>query len=240
MDGFMQTTLAQGERFVRESGDKAVIASITNSTRATFSLANRSCYYEGTLAQNPAYPKVPEEYTPVHVGEYLTRHLDSKPYMVQTLQVQPHSPGQDYMFIAQCNQRVTLTREEPADAGSDRDPEWVPYAENVQVFMDTTTRSYKEQNDGLIAQDITVIQIPSRYKVKKLDRIYLLREGVPIDEAQIYRVDSINEALTPLNEYVDHSGIDVLQVSEDKRTGGVNDGSDPPDGGDENEGGGFW
>lgn len=229
MGRFSGTVKQQGEWFIREDGTTRFKASITNSTRATFSLANRMCFFEGLAIKSAI------------LGEYLTREVDGKRYMVNTIQPQPRDTSLDYIFIAMCNQIATLARPEGEDAGSNRVTKWNVYAENVPVFMDTTTRSLKEQNDGLLAQDITIIHIPARFGIRKLDRVYLVKTGVALNDSDYFRVDSISDSLTPLDETVDRSGIDVMQLTEDKRTGDVAT-EEPPDdgGGTDPGGGGYW
>lgn len=228
MNRHTAAVLRHGEVFTDEQG-RTLKGSVKASTRATFSLANRMCFYEGLIQDS------------LIVGEYLTRQIDGKIFMINTLQPQPKSPELDFVFMAQCNQVVTLARPVGVDAGSDRVTEWNIYAEDIQVFMDTTTRSLKEQNDGLMPQDITIIHIPTRYGIKKLDRVYLVRKGVPLGKSEYYRVESINEALTPLDELVDFSGVDVMQLTEDKRMGDIKDdsgdtGTEPT----EPDDGGWW
>lgn len=190
-----------GEWIYREDEKLPKIkASLTNSTRATFSLANRACLFEGLSEIGPT------------VGEYIIRKDDGKKYMVQTVHIQPRSPGLNYIFLAMCNQLVTLSR--PVSSGR-----FEIYAENVPVFMDTTTRRLKPQNDGLLDEAIYIIQIPTRYEIQSMDRVYLMRGCDPIDKCDFFRVDSINDSLTPIDSNVDRTGVDVMQLTADARTG---------------------
>lgn len=201
MNKHLRAVLKYGEIFTKENGD-TFKGSIKASTRATFSLAARACYFEGTTQQG------------ISVGDYIIRNIDQRKYLVQTLQVQPFSPELEYAFFAQCNQIVTLARPSKTEENT-----FEIYANEIPIFMEKTTRSFKEQNDGLISQDITVIQIPVRYGIRKLDRVYILRSGLPLNECEYFRVDSINDSLTPLVESVDATGIDVMQLTEDRRSG---------------------
>ncbi|NLW79058.1 MAG: hypothetical protein GXY32_06570 [Ruminococcaceae bacterium] len=154
------------------------------------------------------------------MGEYLTRRRDGKPYLVETRQPEPQCDALEILYLAQCNQKVTLAR--PRNAGGtdgDAETEFLLLAEDVPVFMDTTTRSMKAQNDGLLDQAIYIVHLPARFGMQKMDRIYLRRSGAPLDESEYYRVDSINDSLTPIDDKVDASGIDMVQLVDDLRVG---------------------
>ncbi len=224
MHALIANTLRHAEVFRRED-DGVVKGSIVNSTRATYSLANRAFFFEGLLVQNPAWPKKPEGFKPVAVGEYLTRENDGFQYVVETLQpAKPTSqgnPGQSYCFLAMGNTRVTLARPKGKESGPD---DFVVYARDVLIFLDTTVRSFKAQNDGLLSQDITVVHIPARHKVQKMDRLYILKDGVPLEKCEVFRVDSINDSLTVADDKVDTSGVNIMQLTVDNYPG-------QPDGG---------
>lgn len=219
MQAYVIATMRHAENFLREDGTTVKAGNVVNSTKATYSLSARAYFFEGLLVQNPNWPKIPEDFKPVEVGEYLLRQLDGDYYMVNTRQIQPRSPGQDYIFMAKTNAKVTLARPRKKALGQgNAQDKFEVYAEGVRIFMDTTTRSFKEQNDGLLPQDITIIHVPARYGIQRMDRVYLLDGGKPLEECEFYRVDSINDALTTADDPSD-VGVDVMQLSEDKRVG---------------------
>lgn len=216
MQAYMRATLRSGETFIR-SDNTAVTISCASSTRATYSMSNRAFYFEGLLVQNVNYPIVPSGFIPVLVGDYLKRKKDENTYMVETLQIQPRSPGQDYVYLSMCNHTVTLARPKPDLVGSTNGVlTFDTYQEKVLVFMDITTRSYKEQKDGMLGQEITILHIPSRYGVQKMDRIYLRKGETPLEECRYYRVDSINDALSHSGATFEE-GMDIIQLSDDRR-----------------------
>ena len=219
MARFAPTVRRQGEWCIREDGVQELKASITNSTKATYSLAARASFYEGLIEKGPT------------VGEYLFRENDGMEYIVNSTQIQPRDTTLEYVFLARANDVVALARPVYVSAGSDQVSAWDVYSEGVKVYKTITTRSMKEQMDGLIDQAIYIMHIPARFGVMRLDRVYLAKDGEPLSDCKYYRVESIDDSLSPLYENVDTSGVDVIQLTEDKRTGKATTEPDNPNGG---------
>lgn len=205
------------ERFLKRRGETMLLpdgtkckASLESSTRATYSLANRAYFFEGTM-QTGGYA----------TGDYLTREMDGLAYLVETIQPEPPHVNIQAVYLAQCNAMVNLYREgeiEYDENGEKIDPNddgWRVYAEAVKVFQDTTPRSDKQVNDGRLDQSIYIMHLPHRYGIRKNDRITVVTsDGTPI---QKYRIEGINNSLTPIDSRTE--GVDVVQLSEDLRIG---------------------
>lgn len=234
MGRFSGTVRRQGEWFLREDGTTRFKASITNTTKAATNPSNRAFLFDGLIFKGAT------------VGEYITREINNSKYLVETLHPQPRDNELQSAFLAQCNQIVALAREKLIDAGSNISREWEIYAERVLGFKDIDTRALRATNDGLAEQDIITVHIPAVFGVKRLDRVYFIRQGVELKDSECFQVDSINDSLTPLDELIDHSGIDVLQLTRDTRTGDVatDPTEEPPDDGGGTDlgggGSGYW
>lgn len=201
MTAMERFVISRGETLALETG-ALLRASLKASTQATYSLGSRAYYYQGVSTIGGA------------VGDYLTRSGDGLYYFIETIQPEPVFSGLQTVYLVQCNAKVALLRDEgDADGAGNLVPDFVPYAENVCVYKDTTTRSMKAVNDGLIDQAIYVMHLPHKYHVWPMDRICVYDAAG--QEVERYRVESVGDTLTPIDS-VDE-GVDVLQLSEDTR-----------------------
>ena len=199
-----------------EAGIETVLyASLVNSTNATYSLANRGMMFDGIMQKGG------------QLGQYLRRASDGDFYFIES--IQPESDGHDRMadsrlervFVVKCNTVVRIERELGEDDETIYDDNgdlvseagnWVLLYDHVRVFKDVATRSDKAVNDGRIDQAIVTMHIPKCYSLQKG---YRITEVVNGKEADCYRVESINNALSPIEDI--GVGVNIAQLSADNR-----------------------
>lgn len=208
---FRQTVEQLGETLVFDNGAK-VRSALKYSTAAVFNLSNRAYYIEGqTVKSRPMF----------NVGDYFVRKRDKsgKKYFVSTIQFDACTDELVYMFAAQCNAEITVTRyigKVPNEDGDLKDT-FETVCENQPVYRDFTTRSSKQTNDGLIDQAIYTLLIPHKFLISEKDRVVMkYNEGGKYIETNFY-VENVACALADGEEL----GIDSVQLSRDNRTEGT-------------------
>lgn len=182
-------------------------ASLKQSTKATYSLANRAFYIEGQCVKG--YPEI-------KAGDYFTRLIDNTKYMVVSSTAEGLADDICYIYAAQCNVQISIARQSQTEIenelGERIKPFNIVYSE-VDAFRETETRSYKTTNDGLIDQTIYTLMLPHKYLLSEGDRV-IMKSNVDGEFKNVnYRVESISNAVVGL----DGNGIDVAQLSFDVR-----------------------
>ena len=141
-------------------------ASLMESTKAVYSLANRAYFYEGQMFKgSPA----------VSVGDYFTRPADNNnTYFIETILNEPMASDMIYAACIRCN--VTITIKRRPNNERDDNGELLPYAvvhENVKCFRDISTRSNKATSDGLLDQTIFSLILPHSYMISEGDMVVM-------------------------------------------------------------------
>lgn len=141
-------------------------ASLMESTKAVYSLANRAYYFEGQMFKgSPA----------ISVGDYFTRPKDNNnTYFIETILPEPMASDMIYAACIRCN--VTITIKRRPNNERDDNGELLPYAvihENVRCFRDISTRSNKATSDGLLDQTIFSIILPHCFMISEGDMVVM-------------------------------------------------------------------
>ncbi len=220
MSVFAANIRRYGEAFTRMDGTQ-LKASVKESTGQTLDLAARAYFFDG-LAEAGAV-----------AGEYLTRAINGRTYLVETVHEQPRDASIARVYLAECNAVVSLAREVAVNAGSNPAKAWRIFAERVPVFLTTTTRQLAISNAGLLDTNITEVHIPAltwtldgtEYALEPLDRVYIHSGDIELDKLQKFRLDAIDKSLA---DPIDGSGIYELQLSNDLRTGDIETAEPPP------------
>lgn len=189
-------------------GNISVKASLKQSTKAAYSLANRAYYIEGQIEINDI----------VKVGAYFNRNCEKdNVYFVVSLASEDITNDIQYMYAAKCNAEITIARKstEPItnEFGEETYP-FIPIFSGVKVFRDFAVRSQKTTNDGLIDQTIYTLMLPHSYMLSESDRVIMKANVAGEYKDQNYKVESVSSALVDLSGI---GGIDFAQLSLDIR-----------------------
>lgn len=183
-------------------GTQTIKASLKESTRAVYSLANRACFIEGqTIKGNPA----------MACGGYFQRICDSNTYFIATLMQEPFADDVFYMYAIKCNATITIKRlseERDSETGDLIGDGWSTIHSNIKCFKDIATRSNKATNDGLLDQTIYTLIIPHTYLISEGDRVVMKSNQNGIETDTNYKVESTGNQV---------EGIDLVQMTLDIR-----------------------
>lgn len=159
-------------------------ASLMESTKAVYSLANRAYFFEGQMYKgSPA----------VCVGDYFTRPKDNNnTYFIETILNEPMASDMIYAACIRCN--VTITIKRRPNNERDDNGELLPYAvvhENVKCFRDISTRSNKATSDGLLDQSIYTIILPHSYMLSEGDIVVMQNNIKGANSLSEFSVESV-------------------------------------------------
>lgn len=189
-------------------GETNIKASLKQSTKAVYSLANRAYYVEGQNEVNAA----------IAVGSYFTRPCDnSNIYFVVSLTSDNAADDVQYMYAAKCNAEITIARKSAEPVINEFEEETYPFNtifSGVKVFRDFAVRSQKSTNDGLLDQTIYTLMLPHSFMLSEGDRVVMKTNVAGEYKDQNYKVESISSALVDLSGV---GGIDFAQLSLDLR-----------------------
>lgn len=141
-------------------------ASLMESTKAVYSLANRAYFFEGQMYKgSPA----------VCVGDYFTRPKDNNnTYFIETILNEPMASDMIYAAVIRCNTTITIKRcSVTRDGYGDVSSDYLPVYENVKCYKDTSTRSNKPTADGALDQSIFTLIIPHKYLISDGDMVVM-------------------------------------------------------------------
>lgn len=184
-------------------GDTPYKASLKESTKAVYSLANRACYFEGNILVNDSI---------INVGDYFIRECDNNNYFVSTLLPEPTDTTTMYIYCVKCNVQLTIQREKQTGTN----PVGKPIIEYVDVegatdilgFRDISTRSDKVTNSGSLDQTIYTLTLPQTYVLSKGDRIIMPTNIGGAEASEKYEVESTGNQLV---------GVTTAQLTKDIR-----------------------
>lgn len=141
-------------------------ASLMESTKAVYSLANRAYFYEGQMFKgSPA----------VSVGDYFTRPADNNnTYFIETILPEPTVDDMIYAAVIRCNAVITIKRR-ASNARDDNGelPDYDTIHQNVKCYRDISTRSNKATSDGLLNQTIFSLILPHSYMISEGDMVVM-------------------------------------------------------------------
>lgn len=173
-------------------GEQTIKASLKESTKAVYSLANRAYMVEGqTIKGNPK----------ISCGDYFQRVSDNGTYFVTTLMIEPLASDLFYMYATKCNTTISIQRyvEERDTFTGDLKEEWNDIFTDVKCFKDVATRSNKMTNDGGKDQTIYTLIVPGVYVISENDRVVMKsnKDGQAIDTN--YKVESVGNQVEGIN-----------------------------------------
>jgi len=203
MQQFEKIIHRQGEtlHLITASTSLPFKASLTESTKATYSVNNRANFFQGQSLKRTL-----DGTSNVEVGDYFTRDTDdNKVYFVMSTIPEPRCTNLMFMYVVRCNTKITITRYSESVDPNDETQSIkgdVAIATDVWANKDVVTRSMKGTNDGLLDQAIYLVYLPRKYGVKLMDKVCI--------GDVIYRVESINDILINADMT---GGVDVLQLT---------------------------
>lgn len=168
-------------------GEQILKASLTESTKAVYSLANRAYYAEGQMYKgNPA----------VVVGDYFTRPNNSnKTYFVETIIPEPLAPDLIYACCIECNVTIDIKRKS-GESTRDRNSSLVPRVyetiySGINCYRDVATRSNKYTSDGALDQSIYSVILPHRFMLSEGDIVVMQNNISGADGKSEFSVESV-------------------------------------------------
>lgn len=204
---FKSTVKKLGEELLFDNGAR-IKAALKYSTSAVFNLTNRAFYIEGQAEKSVPMFKV---------GDYFTRQREDTERKYFVFTIQPDDCTQDlvYLFAAQCNAEITVTRYlgKTPDEDGDLKESFETVCENQPVYRDFVTRSDKNTNDGRIDQGIYTLIIPHRFRISEKDRVKMKYNVNGVYAEADFYVENVGCALSDGND----TGIDTVQLSKDNR-----------------------
>lgn len=193
--------------------------SLIANTKSSYMLSER----EYLLSGEATFPDIESQTT--FRGCYFKRAINpEKTYiMVSTIPEQTNEKLAS-VYVVQCNEKVDLAYlEETQDEKFDTVTVPVKYAENVDVFFDSTLQKQKQNTDGNFDAMMYFMQMPARYTLCP-DQV-VIRKAFKFNEktkqneiAEVrYRVQSIDLSMTTVDENGQIYGIMDVQMSLDMR-----------------------
>lgn len=187
--------------------------SITNATQAAYSLVDRELLYKGNFV-------LPLKFRATDLsGQYFERALiPGTQYLIISSILEPTNSKLGFLYAVQCNEIISICKtEEKKDEWGNTKNIYVLDKEksNINCYFYSILRSFKVQNDGKLDQAMYTLLLPSRYKLSPMQKIIKksFLNGEYTDE--YYLVNSIETALTNVNENEEISGIISAQLTKD-------------------------
>lgn len=158
-------------------------------------------------------------------GCYFTRNIDSpNTYILVSVIPEPTDGRIGYVYCVKCNETVTLANlETQMDEKFDEITTPIPFAEDVQVYFDTTLQKQRKSADGNFDVTSYYMQIPAHYTLSE-DQVVLrksfkwdneLKKNVLVNKR--YRVESVTLSMAEEGEDGNIYGILDVQLSVDTR-----------------------
>lgn len=158
-------------------------------------------------------------------GCYFTRNIDApNTYIMVSVIPEPTEPRIGYIYCVECNDTVTLANlEKQRNEKGDTITVPVPFAENINVYIDTTLQKQRKSSDGNFENTIYYMQVPAHYGLSE-DQVVLRKTFVWDSEEKKnvlkdkrYRVESVTLSMTRVGEDGNIYGIMDVQMSVDTR-----------------------
>lgn len=193
--------------------------SLVANTKSSYMLSER----EYLLFGEATFPDIESQTT--FRGCYFKRAINpEKTYIMVSTIPEQTSEKLASVYVVQCNEKVDLAYlEETTDEKFDTVTVPVKYAENVDVFFDSTLQKQKQNTDGNFEATMYFMQMPARYTLCP-DQV-VIRKAFKFNEktkqneiAEVrYRVQSVDLSMTTVDENGQIYGIMDVQMSLDMR-----------------------
>ena len=193
--------------------------SLEIKTSSTYMLSERELLYQGT-ATFP-YESARNEFR----GCYFVRDTEpEKTFLLVSTIPEPTDYRIADVYVVKCNTTVNLAY---LELGYDDKHNRVQiphvYQEDVKAFFDSTLQKQRRSDDGNFEQTLFYMQIPAKYGVKPDDCVIRLlpQHGDKTGEVTMvetkFRVESVDNSLTDVDEFGNIYGIVDVQMSLDTR-----------------------
>lgn len=193
--------------------------SLEAKTSSTYMMEEREYLQKGTAT----FPDIDAQTT--FRGCYFHRAINPhRTYILVSTIPEPTDGRIGDVFAVECNETVKLAYlEEQINEKHDTITVPVPFAEDVQVYFDTTLQKQRRSSDGNFEQTLYYMQIPARYGLSE-DQVVLRKSFVWNNELKKnelvdtrYRVESVTLSMTTTDNEGNIYGIMDVQMSIDTR-----------------------
>lgn len=193
--------------------------SLEAKTSSTYMMEEREYLQKGTAT----FPDIDAQTT--FRGCYFHRAINPhRTYILVSTIPEPTDGRIGDVFAVECNETVTLAYlEEQVNEKFDRITVPVPFAEDVQVYFDTTLQKQRRSSDGNFEQTLYYMQMPAHYGLSE-DQVVLRKSFKWNDELKKnelvdtrYRVESVTLSMTTTDDEGNVYGIMDVQMSMDTR-----------------------
>lgn len=193
--------------------------SLEAKTSSTYMLEEREYLAIGAAT----FPDIESQTT--FRGCYFEREINpNRTYILTSTIPEPTEPRVGYVYTIECNETVTLAYLENAtDEYNNRITVPVPFAENVQVYFDTTLQKQRRSSDGNFEQTLYYMQMPAHYGLSE-DQVVLRKSFQWNNETKQneivmtrYRVESVTLSMATTDDEGNIYGICDVQMSKDTR-----------------------
>ena len=193
--------------------------SLEAKTSSTYMMEEREYLQKGTAT----FPDIESQTT--FRGCYFHRAINpERTYILVSTIPEPTDERVGDVFAVECNETVKLAYlEERENEKGDRETIPVVYAEDVQVYFDTTLQKQRRSSDGNFEQTLYYMQMPAHYGLS--DDQVVLRKSFKWNDKEKknelvdvrYRVEAITLSMTTTDEEGNVYGIMDVQMSMDTR-----------------------
>lgn len=219
---FYNMVLDMGENYTISTADGKEWTgkmSIVAKTASSYMMAERE-YLENGVA---TFPDVYAQRT--FRGCYFVRESDpTKKYIMISVIPKDTTPYVAEVYVTGCNAKVSLAyfRQSKNEKGNIVITPEI-YAENVDVYMDSTLQKQQRSSDGNFDQTIYYMQIPAKYCVSQ-DEIVIAKTPRYNEKDKThewvttnFRVEAIDTSMSSIDENGDVYGILDVQMTIDTR-----------------------
>lgn len=193
--------------------------SLEAKTSSTYMMEEREYLQKGTAT----FPDIESQTT--FRGCYFHRTINpERTYILVSTIPEPTDERVGDVFAVECNEIVKLAYlEEQENEKGDRETIPIVFAEDVQVYADTTLQKQRRSSDGNFEQTLYYMQMPAHYGLSN-DQVVLrksfkwndkLKKNELVDTR--YRVESVTPSMITTDEEGNVYGIMDVQMSMDTR-----------------------
>lgn len=221
-DNFYKLMMRQGEDYTlyKQNGEEwHGKISLEEKTSSTYMMEER----EYAMMGEATFPDIESQTT--FRGCYFRREINpNKLYILTSTIPETTNEKIGYIFCVECNETVSLAYlETQTDNKFNKITVPVPFAENINVYFDTTLQKQRRGADGNYVNTLYYMQIPAHYGLS-IDQV-VLRKGFVWDDKLKknilkdvpYRVESITLSMATTDDEGNIYGIMDVQMSIDTR-----------------------
>lgn len=222
-DNFYDQMLDMGENYFLEKSDGEEWVgklSIIAKTASTYMLAEREHLMTGVAT----FPDI--ESQTLFRGCYFKRQINPRStYILVSTIPKDTTEKVAEVYAIKCNATVSMAfLVEKTNQKFDKVSVPEIYAENVQVYWDSTIQKQRRSSDGNFDQSMYYIQIPAKYGLAQdqvvIRKMFMFNEEKKESELVDvrFRVESVDMSMTTLDEDGIVHGIADVQLSLDTRS----------------------